>query len=169
MLRLDDRLSRPASWTGNDHLPWSGHHRRQPGALDVVDLDAAGAPATSPDRRPDRTEVDEIAGEVFQIILTDGRCYSASTLVPEGSPRVSELAPDPRAARLAARIPGRQVELPMHSSDGRLRVVWRTIAHDGSNYLREEIDTRRRAGRHRHSRDCLAGREAFRGESGREC
>ena len=82
----------------------------------------------------------ESTGEVFQIILTDGRCYSASTLAPEGSPRVSELAPDPRAARLAARIPGRQVELPMRSSDGRLRVVWRTIAHDDSNYLREEIE-----------------------------
>jgi hypothetical protein len=82
----------------------------------------------------------EIAGELFQIVLTDGRCYPASTLVPEGSPRVSELAPDPRAARLAARFPGRQVELPMRASDGRLRVVWRTIAQDDGNYMRQEIE-----------------------------
>ncbi len=80
------------------------------------------------------------SGEVFQIILTDGRCYAASTLAPEGNPRVSELAPDPRAARLAATIPGRQVELALRSSDGRLRVVWRAIARDDSNYLREEIE-----------------------------
>ena len=56
----------------------------------------------------------EIAGEVFQIVLTDGRCYSASELVPEARPRVSELAADSKAARVADRFPGRMVELPMH-------------------------------------------------------
>jgi len=82
----------------------------------------------------------ESSGEVFQIVLTDGRCYPASTLVTEGSPQVSELATDPKAARLADRISCRQVALPMSTSDGLLRVLWRAIAHDDSNYLREEIE-----------------------------
>lgn len=81
-----------------------------------------------------------LSGEVFQIVLTNGQRYTASTLVPVGKPRVSELAPDPRAARLAARIRGRQVELPLRSADGRLQVVWRTLVHDGANYVRQEIE-----------------------------
>ncbi len=79
-------------------------------------------------------------GEVFQIVLTDGPCYAASSLLPEGKPRVSELVPDPQAARWAARIPGRQIELPLRSADGRLAVVWRAVMHDGANYVRQEID-----------------------------
>ena len=165
--RLEDCLSRPDTWTDSNHVPWFGDHRRQRGDLDVVGLDAAGAPGSGSARRPERTQVDD-AGEVFQIHLTDGRSYSASTLAPEGSPRVSELASDPRAARLAARIAGRQVELLMRSSDGRLRVVWRTIVHDDSHYFREEIDVGAARGR-RHTRDCLAGRESSRGDRGREC
>jgi hypothetical protein len=61
-------------------------------------------------------------------------------LEPDGRPQVRELVPDPGAARLAARIPGRQVELPLRSADGRLRVVWRAIARDDGNAVREEID-----------------------------
>ena len=81
-----------------------------------------------------------LTGEVFQIVLTNGHRYAASTLLPEGKPRVSELTPRPRAARLAARIPGWQVELPLRSADGRFRVVWRLVAQQGANYLRQEID-----------------------------
>lgn len=79
-------------------------------------------------------------GEVFQIVLTDGQRYAASALMPEGRPHVSELVPNSIAPRLAARIPGRQVELPLHSTDGRLRVIWRALLHDGANYARQEID-----------------------------
>lgn len=86
------------------------------------------------------------AGEVFQIVLPDGQRYAASALVPEGKPRVGGLKPNPKAARLAARIPGRQVELPLRSADGRLRVVWRALLHDSANYVRQEIDVTAAAG-----------------------
>ncbi|MGC8638561.1 MAG: hypothetical protein ACP5XB_01640, partial [Isosphaeraceae bacterium] len=81
-----------------------------------------------------------ITSEVFQIVLKNGERHAASALAAEGRPRVSELAPRLGASRLADRIPGRQVELTLHSRDGRLRVVWRAIAHDDGNYVREEID-----------------------------
>jgi hypothetical protein len=83
-----------------------------------------------------------LPGEVFRVVLGDGRCYDASTLAPEGSPRVVVLAADAKAARLSDRIPGKQVELALRSSDGRLRVVWRAVARDGGNALREEIELR---------------------------
>ena len=47
--------------------------------------------------------------------------------------------PDPRAARLAARIPGRQVEVRLRSADGRLQVIWSATVHDDANYVRQEV------------------------------
>ncbi len=90
-----------------------------------------------------------LTGEAFEIVLMNGECYAASALRRDGTARLSELTPDAKAARLAARIPGRQAEVPLCSADGRLRVVWRAMLHDGGNYIRQEIDAS--AGRE----DCL--------------
>jgi hypothetical protein len=81
-----------------------------------------------------------LTGETFEIVLTNGEHYAASALRRDGPARMNELTPDPKAARLAARIPGRQVEVPLRSADGRLRVDWRAVLHDGGNYIRQEID-----------------------------
>ncbi|MFZ2642203.1 MAG: enterotoxin [Verrucomicrobiia bacterium] len=80
-----------------------------------------------------------LSGELFQIILADGQCYAASTFALDGKPRVAKLVQNSKAARLAARITGRQVEATLRSADGRLRAVWRAILHDGANYIRQEI------------------------------
>lgn len=81
-----------------------------------------------------------LAGEVFEIALADGHRYAASQLVPEGEPQITALTPDPQAARLATRLPGRQIAWPMRSADGMLRVVWRAVLLDGANYVRQEIE-----------------------------
>jgi hypothetical protein len=81
-----------------------------------------------------------LTGGTFEIILTNGERYAASALRRDSPPRLNELTPDPKAARLAARIPGKQAEVPFRSADGRLRVVWRAVLHDGGNYIRQEID-----------------------------
>ncbi|MFA7004210.1 MAG: enterotoxin [Verrucomicrobiia bacterium] len=80
-----------------------------------------------------------LSGEAFQIIMADGQRYAASEFALDGKPRAKALAPNAKAAQLAARIPGRQVEAMLRSADGRLRVVWRVIIHDGANYIRQEI------------------------------
>ncbi len=80
-----------------------------------------------------------LGGELFQIVLADGQRYAASALAPQGKPILGRLSPDPKAARLAARIPGRQAKVTLRSTDGRLRVLWRAIAHDGANYVRQEV------------------------------
>ena len=90
------------------------------------------------DERAGRTV--EPGGEVFQIFSADDHRFAASEMPPEGKPRVSELAPEPHAAQLAARIAGRQVEVALASSDGRLRVLWRAFVRDGANYVRQEIE-----------------------------
>lgn len=80
------------------------------------------------------------SGEIFRIVLADGQSYAASALAKEGQARLIKLAPNSKAARLARRISGQQVEARLHSADGRLRVVWRAVMHDGANYARQEIE-----------------------------
>jgi len=91
-------------------------------------------------RETARQEPLTLTGEAFEIVLTNGDHYAASALRRDGPVRLRDLTPDPKAARLAARIPGRLAEVPLRSADGRLRVVWRALLHDGANYLRQEID-----------------------------
>ncbi len=82
----------------------------------------------------------EFVGEAFEIVLTNEQRHAASALSTAGPARLRRLRPNPKAARLAARIPGRQVEVPLRSADGMLRVIWRALLHDGANYLRQEVE-----------------------------
>ena len=79
-------------------------------------------------------------GELFEVTFADGRHCAASGLAPQGTPQVSRLKPESRAARLAARCQGWQVELPLRSADGQLGVRWRAWALDDANYFRQEIE-----------------------------
>jgi hypothetical protein len=81
-----------------------------------------------------------LTGEVFEIRLPEGRGYPASRLRPKSKPHITRLVPYPKAARLAARIPGRQVELQLQSEDEQFSVTWRAILHENANYVRQEID-----------------------------
>jgi len=81
----------------------------------------------------------ECRGELFRIILSDGRSYPASAFRPEGEPRLRALDPKPEAARLAARISGRSVEIDLRSRDGFLRARWRALLRDNANYVRQEL------------------------------
>ena len=89
-----------------------------------------------PDRRPHRTDAPDRRRGVPDHSRRWPQ-YPASALHRGGLPRVSEVRRIPgRHGWQPARIPGRQVELPLEASDGRLRpVIWRAIAHDDSNYL----------------------------------
>ncbi len=80
-----------------------------------------------------------MTGEAFEIVLTNGQRYAASALKLDGPVRLEELTPSPQAARLSARLPGRQAELLLRAADGRLLVLWRVILQDGGNYFRQEI------------------------------
>ncbi len=81
-----------------------------------------------------------VAGELFQIVLADGRRYAASGLEAEGNPQITDLAAEAGAARLAQRIAGKQVRLALHSADGRLGLLWRAEIRDGANYVRQELE-----------------------------
>ncbi len=81
-----------------------------------------------------------LTGEAFQIVLADGTRYRASALRRQAAPAIQDLPARPDAARLAERLGGHKVEIPLTSTDNRLRVAWRVFAHDGANYVRQEIE-----------------------------
>jgi hypothetical protein len=82
----------------------------------------------------------EFQGEDFVLVSADGASYPASTLVSQGKPHEFDILPDPSSSRLAGRLPGKKVEVPLSTADDRFRILWRCEFRDGGNYLREEIE-----------------------------
>ena len=77
--------------------------------------------------------------ECFQLILDGGQIVKASDLRIVGKPDIRNLEPKPKACRLAERFAGKQITLTLISPDENLKVEWRGILRDGSNYVRQEI------------------------------
>jgi hypothetical protein len=63
----------------------------------------------------------------------------ASELKVAAAPKVDELQPQADAARLAERIPGKQVVTEFDDNARRLHIVWQVVLRDGSNYVRQQV------------------------------
>jgi len=116
----DDDLS-----LGNDAIAvtWSAAG----GALRAIRLD---------DRRGGRTL--DLPPDVFTLTLDDGSIIRASDLRTD-APHSESLDPYPRAARRAEQLPGRAIRATLSDPAGRLRVHWRAMLRDGSDYVRWEL------------------------------
>ena len=75
----------------------------------------------------------------FAFLLGDGSVVTAVGMKIVAAPKLVELRAEPDAARLAERLPGKSVVTELEDESGRLRVAWRVILRDGSNYVRQEV------------------------------
>ena len=75
----------------------------------------------------------------FALVLADGSSIKASDLRLLSPPHEQALPVDAKAARLAARLPGRSVQASFGDTGGRFRVDWQLVQRNGSPYLREEV------------------------------
>ena len=75
----------------------------------------------------------------FALVLADGSTIKASDLRLLSPPREQALSVDAKAARLAARLPGKSVQASFGDTRGRFRVDWQLVQRDGSPYLREKV------------------------------
>jgi hypothetical protein len=75
----------------------------------------------------------------FAILLKDGAIYSATNLKLAGQPTRHDLTPRPDASRLADRLQGQQIDVPLESTDHSLRLEWSLILLNDSNYLRQVL------------------------------
>src|SRR5512146_1181722 len=74
----------------------------------------------------------------FVLILGDGTILRASDLEVVGS-ATAALRPEANASRASDRLPGQAVTFELQAPQTPLRVTWRAILRDGSNYIRQEV------------------------------
>ncbi|HEV2863204.1 MAG TPA: enterotoxin [Pyrinomonadaceae bacterium] len=75
----------------------------------------------------------------FTLVLRDGSEIKAGEMRVVGAPRAEVLRAEPRASRLAERLPGRQLSVTLEDERGRVRASWRAELREGSNYVRQEV------------------------------
>ena len=75
----------------------------------------------------------------FILILGGGRVLKPSDMTVTSGPTPNDLTPNPEAARLSERLPGKAVVMQFQDPERLLNVTWRVILRDGSNYLRDEV------------------------------
>jgi hypothetical protein len=89
-------------------------------------------------REPNGAVLD-VTPDSFTINLGDGEPLRSSELRLVGVPRLEPLSGRAGAARLAERLPGRQVIAVFEDYANRLRIDWRAELRDGARYVRQEV------------------------------
>jgi hypothetical protein len=75
----------------------------------------------------------------FSLTFKDGRTLAGSAFRLQGGLRETALPADADAPRLADRIPGKAVEGTFLGPEGNIRIGWKLVQRDGSDYLREIV------------------------------
>ncbi len=91
-------------------------------------------------REPNGAVLD-VSPDAF-VLLLDGEPVRSSEMRLVGAPSVGPITTRASSARLADRLPGRQVVAQFEDYARRLRVDWRAELRDGSRYVRQEITVR---------------------------
>lgn len=86
----------------------------------------------------DRLHKQEIPVQTpFAVLLQDGTIFNVENLPLSGQPTVRELAPQANASRVADRLHGVEIDVPLASADHALDAMWSIVLLDGSNYFRQ--------------------------------
>ena len=75
----------------------------------------------------------------FSLTFKDGHTLAASDFKLQDSLRESALPVDAKASRLAERIPGKAIQGTFLGPKGNLRIDWKLVQREGSDYLREIV------------------------------
>lgn len=106
----------------------------------LIGVDAKVAERVGTLRVTDRLDGRQLEiAEPFAILLRDGGVVTASNMARAGAAAFHELQPNAHASRLAERLRGEELDVPLASADGSLRVVWSLMLRDGANYLRASL------------------------------
>jgi hypothetical protein len=80
-----------------------------------------------------------LLADPFSLLLKDGTIDKVSNLLLTGSPQMQDLTALPDASRYSDRLPGKQLNLHLASSDGNLQFTWSIVLRDGSHYVRQFV------------------------------
>jgi len=86
-----------------------------------------------------RHHVPIVVTDPFSLTFKDGIALTNSDFKLQGGLHETALPVDAKASRLADRIPGKAVEGTFLGPKGNLRIEWKLVQRDGSDYLREIV------------------------------
>lgn len=95
--------------------------------------------------RLDGSRLSGVGGEMFAVEAPPLELRSAD-LVVDGAPRIEKLEPEPKAARVAQRLPGRALVATLRHGGSGAIMEWRAELREGGHYLRQILILRGPAG-----------------------
>ena len=75
----------------------------------------------------------------FALLLKDGTIYEPGEMRAVGEVAMRALTPQPDASRFSDRLPGEEFDATFASGNSDVRVSWKVILRDGSNYVRQVV------------------------------
>ncbi|MCD4726461.1 MAG: hypothetical protein K8R46_02280 [Pirellulales bacterium] len=78
-------------------------------------------------------------GELFELVLADGKTIRASELTIAGRLVCEDVAADADALRAGDRFAGKRIVATLTDKDGALLVRWQAVLRNGANYVRQQI------------------------------
>ena len=81
-------------------------------------------------------------GGVFELLPKEGPVLSSSDFKIVGAPVLRDIPPSPSSSKAADRLPAREVRIELVDPSAQIRVIWKAILREGSNYIRQEVNIR---------------------------
>ena len=97
-----------------------------------------GPTAGSVEYKPTGQKV-ALGGELFSLVLQDGKYVNASQMKAVGEPAIEAIAGNPAASRMSERLVRKKISVKLASADSNLHATWWAILADGSPYLRQGV------------------------------
>jgi len=92
------------------------------------------------------TIIDQLSGhrvvmpaDVFVLVLKDGTEIKSSQMRVVKGPKGKRLTGEARASRRSEQLGGAEMRLTLEDVSGRVRVDWRGVVRNGTNYVRQEL------------------------------
>ena len=78
----------------------------------------------------------------FELVPQEGPVLRSSDLKITSTPVVEDIPSLASSSRAADHLPGRQIRIEFEDPSGKIRIAWRAILRDRTNYIRQEVTIR---------------------------
>jgi len=80
-----------------------------------------------------------IDGSVFELVPAEGMPLRSSDLKIVSGPLLQDISPTVNSTKAADHLPGKQILIELEDPSANVRITWRAMLHDNTNYIREEV------------------------------
>jgi len=83
-----------------------------------------------------------IEGIAFELVPKEGAPLGSSDLKIIAGPFLEDVTLPVTSTKAADRVPGKQIRVELEDASANIRVTWRALLHEGTNYVRQELTIR---------------------------